>query len=110
MNNISPSQDNFPQHIDPMLMDALGKVIQVHLFNKTTRIFYYNENLLEEKDSVTSIRKIIIESSYRTTAMNDGSIRVEMFAHKKLIAKDGDRVINTIVPGEILLDITVKPS
>ncbi len=106
MSNEITTQDNFPKDLDPWLGEMLGKIVHSQLIGEdyekrcSTRTFMYEDVKLVPDNAMNFVRRVLLESKFKTLAMNNGNLRIIMILSKDMIALEGDKEVARTKAGE----------
>lgn len=113
---MTAEQNSFPKNLDPFLTEFFGEVIQSQLIGDnhkkrgSNRVYKYANILLTEKNVVSLIRRILMESSYKTIAMNDGSVMFKMILSRAFTAFENGKEVSKVNPIEMFTEFKMESS
>ena len=119
MANETTPQHNYPKHLDPWMVEIMGKYFYSQLVGddykkrcaagqQTPKIFVYDDITLTEDNAADIIRKIFLDSTWETVATRDGKLKINFFAGKDLVAFVDGKEFYRNVKGDLMISYDVK--
>lgn len=109
-------QNNYPKHLDPWMVEIMGRYFYSQLvgddykkrYTVGEKVFVYDGVTLTEDNGADIVRKIFLDATWETIAVKDGELKINFFAGKDLVAfKDGKEFYRN-VKGDLMISYDVK--